>query len=185
MKRPEQRVLIAGIGNVFRGDDAFGVEVIRQLLAQYAIPATVHIEDFGTRGYDLAYAISDAYEAVVLVDAVPLGDAPGTLYHLQLDTQGLGDEPSPASPDAHSLDPVSVLRLVRALGGAASLGSLQLVGCEPALLDCQDGAMELSAPVAAAVPRAIGMVRSCLACQFAIHLQPQSSPRPGPIGAAT
>ena len=169
MKQPQQRILVAGIGNIFHGDDAFGVEVIRHLQASFEVPAEVHVEDFGIRGYDLAYAICDGYEAVILVDAAPRAEAPGTLYLLELDPGKL----DPATEtNAHSLNPVAVLQLVGALSDGAEIGALYLVGCEPAVLECEEGAMELSAPVAAAVPGAAGMIRNHLARQFNLSLEP-------------
>ena len=110
------RVLIAGVGNIFLGDDAFGVEVA-QLLARRQLPDGVRVVDFGIRGLDLAYTLLDPYEAVVLVDAMPRGGRPGTLYVLE--PECVPAEGSEAIPlmDAHSLDPARVLRLVASLGG--------------------------------------------------------------------
>jgi hydrogenase maturation protease len=174
MKLPGNRVLVAGIGNIFKGDDAFGVEVIRHLRVHHDIPDEVRVHDFGIRGYDLAYAIGDAYEAVILVDAAPRGETPGTLYLLELDTAQLGEDTSEANVDPHTLDPVSVLRLVHALSRSEDTGKLYLIGCEPAVLDSSDGSLELSPLVAAAIPAAAEMIRSHLAKQFNIHLAPSS-----------
>src|SRR5688500_19175636 len=80
-------ILIAGVGNIFFGDDGFGVEVARRL-ARRALPERVHVNDFGIRGFDLAYALSDDHDAVILLDATRRGEAPGTLYALELDTDG-------------------------------------------------------------------------------------------------
>ena len=181
MKKGSHRVLVAGIGNIFMGDDAFGVEVIRELLGRYEIPDELRVEDFGIRGYDLAYAIGDGYEAVILVDASPREEAPGTLYLLELDMNHLEDT-GDVNVDAHSLDPVSVLRMVRALGTSGPVGDIYLVGCEPSVLDGGEGVMELSPPVAAAVPGAVEMVRSHLEKNFEIKLKRQ---KPGPVAALT
>ena len=81
MTRPA-RILIAGIGNIFLGDDAFGVEVARRLVRR-RLPDGVRVVDFGIRGLDLTYALLDGYEAVILVDAAPRGGPPGTLYVLE------------------------------------------------------------------------------------------------------
>src|SRR5438552_8768464 len=110
------RLLIAGIGNVFLGDDAFGVEVA-QRLAQRALPEAVRVVDFGIRGLDLTYALLDGYEAVILVDETPRGGPPGTLYVLE-PARGAPLEAGEAevSIEMHSMDPVRVLRLAAAMG---------------------------------------------------------------------
>ncbi|MEA2324360.1 MAG: hydrogenase maturation protease, partial [Solirubrobacteraceae bacterium] len=103
------RILVAGIGNVFLGDDGFGV-ALADRLARRALPAGVDVVDYGIRGMDLAYALHDGWDAVLLLDAVPRGQAPGTLYVIE-------PEPpeEPGVPDAHGMDPVSVLALARML----------------------------------------------------------------------
>lgn len=147
------RILVAGVGNVFRGDDAFGVEVVRRLAGR-PLPAGVRVADFGTRGHDLAYAILDGYDGVVLVDAAGRGGVPGTLYTLEPDP----DAPQPVGAiGTHGVDLPGVFGLVRAMGGR--LPRLVLVGCEPAELGTdEDGALGLSRPVAAAVERAVELV---------------------------
>ena len=119
-----KRVLIAGIGNIFLGDDAFGVETV-QRLAQRPLPKGVHVRDFGIRSYDLAYALSEGYDAAILVDATPRGGRPGTLYLIEPDLAT--DAHEHELPDGHSLDPVQVLRMAESLGGRPRL--LYLVGC--------------------------------------------------------
>jgi len=148
-------ILVAGIGNIFLGDDAFGVEVVKEL-TRSELPEGVHVVDFGIRGYDLAYAIMDGYAATVLVDATARGNAPGTLYLIELDPEGLAKLEE--VPDGHSLGPVQVLRLVQSLG--AEIPQLYLVGCEPAVLEAEDGEIGLSKPVRAAVPQAVEMIRT-------------------------
>jgi hydrogenase maturation protease len=148
------RVLVAGIGNVLLGDDGFGVEVVRRL-ASRALPEGVAARDFGIRGVDLAYALSDGWDAAILVDAAARGGAPGTLYVI---------DPSVASAapavDGHALDPASVLAYVRAVGGALP-ASLRVVACEPAHIPADDEIeMGLSAPVDAAVDAAVRVVAS-------------------------
>jgi hydrogenase maturation protease len=150
------RILIAGIGNIFLGDDAFGVEVARQLVRR-ALPEGVVVTDFGIRSYDLAYAIMDGYDVTILVDATRQGGKPGTVYLIEPDLSGL-DRQEDEVVNGHSLDPVRVLRLVAALGGEP--GRLYLAGCEPAVLETEDGRIGLSAPVEAAVPHAIDMILS-------------------------
>ena len=76
------RILVAGIGNIFLADDGFGCEVVRWL-AERELPDNVEVRDFGIRGMDLAYALMDPYEAVVLVDAVSRGEDPGTVYLIE------------------------------------------------------------------------------------------------------
>jgi hydrogenase maturation protease len=149
------RILVAGIGNIFLGDDAFGVEVVKEL-TRSELPEGVNAVDFGIRGYDLAYAIMDGYAATVLVDATARGNAPGTLYLIELDPEGLAKLEE--VPDGHSLGPVQVLRLVQSLGG--EIPQLYLVGCEPAVLETEDGEISLSESVRAAVPEAVGMIRT-------------------------
>src|SRR5947209_8485209 len=123
-----KRILIAGIGNIFLGDDAFGVEVVRQL-PPHTFPPEVHVQDFGIRGYDLACALADGYDAAILVDAAPRGQPPGTVYLIEPDMSKL-NELQRASVDGHSMDPVRVLQTAKALGGSPA--RLYLVGCEPA-----------------------------------------------------
>jgi hydrogenase maturation protease len=152
------RLLVAGVGSVFRGDDAFGVEVVRRLAGR-PLPGGVRVADFGTRGHDLAYTILDGYDGVVLVDASARGGEPGTLYAFEPDPDGL-DSADPVG--AHGIDLPGVFRLVRAMGGR--LPRLYLVGCEPAELGTnEEGAVGLSPPVAAAVERAVGLVEAVIA----------------------
>ncbi len=132
------RVLVAGIGNIFLGDDGFGVE-----LAKRVSHADVDVADFGIRGMDLAYALAD-YDVVVFVDATPRGGAPGTLYVIEPDLEGL-----PLDVDAHAMDPVKVLALAKTLGG--ELPQTFVLGCEPL---AEEEFTELSAPVRAALPEA-------------------------------
>jgi hydrogenase maturation protease len=147
------KVLVAGIGNIFLGDDAFGVEVVERL-AQRRLPGNVCVVDFGIRSFDLAYALMQDWELVILVDALPRGGKPGTLYTLQPE---LPSGEVPPNLDAHTMNPVAVLQLVSALGG--QVGRILVVGCEPATVEPDsEGNMGLSAPVAAAVDEAVRMV---------------------------
>src|ERR1700756_3538403 len=108
------RILIAGIGNIFHGDDAFGVAMARRFSAM-KMPEGVRVVDFGIRSYDLAYAIMDGYDAVILVDATARGQAPGTVYLLEPDLEAGGF--AAAEADAHNMKVEGVLQMVRALGG--------------------------------------------------------------------
>jgi hydrogenase maturation protease len=158
MKRP--RILIACVGNIFLGDDAFGVEVA-QRLARRPLPEEVQVVDFGIRGLDLTYALLDGYETVILVDAVPRGGSPGTLYVLEPTRDAL-PVPAGAMIETHGMDPVKVLRLVEAMGG--TIERLLLVGCEPTPDDTyEDMQAGLSDPVQAAVEEAIPLLESLIA----------------------
>ena len=151
------RILIAGIGNVFRADDGFGVEVARRLLEQPATPG-VDVVDFGIRGVDLAYALMDGYDAVILVDALPRGGSPGTLSVLELDPRALDETPpSGIALEAHSIDPLDVLHWVRQFG--CPLPPIRIIGCEPARLGTEhEPEMGLSPPVQAAAVAAVRLV---------------------------
>ena len=135
---------MAGIGNIFFGDDGFGVETVQELL-RGPIPADVRVEDFGIRGYDLASALVAGYDAAIFVDAIRRRQPPGTLCLLELDPPGPAGE-GHAGFDGHSLDPVAALRLAATFGAPAS--RLYLVGCEPAVLETDNGEIGLSEPVA-------------------------------------
>ncbi len=150
-------ILVAGIGNIFLGDDAFGVEVAQQLL-RHPLPERVRVVDFGIRSYDLAYALMEDYTAAILLDAVQRGRPPGTVYLMELDWNAWEQLAAEAGQvmNGHSLHPAQVLQLVQAWGGRPM--PLYLVGCEPAVLETEDGAMGLSAPVAPAVAEAIQLV---------------------------
>ena len=152
-----RRVLIAGIGNVFLADDGFGVEVVKRLAGR-ELPEGVEVVDFGIRGFDLAYALMDPYEAVIFVDALPRGAEPGTVYLLEPDIEDEGE----AVIDAHGMDPVKVIRFARAMG--AELPRTLVVGCEPKIVlggeNYDDMLMELSEPVEAAVEEAAKLVES-------------------------
>jgi hydrogenase maturation protease len=159
------RVLVAGLGNIFLGDDAFGVEVVRRL-AQRAQPAGVRIADFGIRGIDLAYALMDGVELAILVDALPRGHSPGTL--VVLDPELEPGETSSAEPllDGHGMNPMKVLRMVRALGGVA--GTVRIVGCEPAPFDPDvEDVAGLSPAVEAALDPAVELVEQLIRAHLA------------------
>ena len=152
-------VLVAGIGNIFLGDDAFGVEVVRRLGSR-DLPQCVRVADFGIRGFDLAYALQDGYETTILVDACPHGEAPGTLYVIEPDLKGLDDPGAPQAIEAHAMNPVSVLRMARAMN--IEVKNVLLLGCEPGTLGGEEGQMGLSAPVEAAVEEAVNLVESLI-----------------------
>jgi hydrogenase maturation protease len=154
------RTLVAGVGNVFQRDDAFGVEVVR-LLAEQPEPPGVQIRDFGIRGVHLVYDLLDGCDLFVLVDAAARGDAPGTVTVLEVEPQAPPAErgdPHPAPViDAHSLAPDDIFALLASLGGRP--GRSLVVACEPA--DTTPG-MGLSEPVQAALPHAVRAVEEIL-----------------------
>ncbi len=148
------RMLIAGVGNIFLGDDGFGVEVASRL-AQAGLPDWVRVADYGISGMHLAYDLAEGFETTILVDASPRGDPPGTVYVMELDT-GCNQARERSIPvlDAHGMQPDVVFGMLDLLGGDA--GRVVLVGCEPA---STEPGMGLSAPVAAAVDEAVRIVR--------------------------
>ncbi len=150
-------ILVAGIGNIFNGDDGFGVAVA-QRMAGRPLPAGVTVKDFGIRGLDLTYALLDGYAAVILVDTAQRGEPPGTVYVIEPEPSDLaGPQPEDLLLSPHDLDPARVLRLASALGGQCQ--RVVLVACEPASLgDDEWGAMELTQPVAAAIDVAADLV---------------------------
>jgi hydrogenase maturation protease len=155
-------VLVAGVGNVLRGDDGFGVELARALLARGGLPDGVEVVDFGIRGVHLAYQLLDGYAGLLLLDAVHRDGPPGALYRLE---HTLADrEPGTPALDAHDMSPDVVLGLLRdlaaATGVARPVGRVLVLGCEPATLD--DG-IGLSAPVAAAVGPALALADELIA----------------------
>lgn len=154
---PGTRILVAGIGNVFLGDDGFGV-ALADRLARRALPAGVEVVDYGIRGMDLAYALHDGWDAVLLLDAMPRGRPPGTLSVLEPDLDDL-----PLAVDAHAMDPVKVLGLAQALGG--ELPRTLVVGCEPAIVmrgDEEDVVATVSEPVRAALDEGVRLVETLL-----------------------
>jgi hydrogenase maturation protease len=161
-----QRILIAGIGNIFLGDDAFGVEVARQLRERH-FPSEVRVEDFGIRVYDLAYALVDGYDSAILVDAAPREQEPGTVFLIEPDWKtGAAAENEPVN--GHSLNPVSVLQMAQSLGTLPR--HVYLVGCEPHILESEDGHIGLSPKVQTAVPNALAVIESLLAELFQNHV---------------
>ena len=152
-------VLIAGVGNIFLGDDGFGVEVAKRLAAT-DLPSWVQVADYGISGMHLAYDLADGYETAILVDTAQRGEAPGTLTVIEA---GRPAEPAGAFAqtrmfDAHGMQPDVVLGVLDMLG--ASPARVLVVGCEPASLDY---GMELSEPVAKAVDAAVQIVMDLIA----------------------
>ncbi|HEX3468331.1 MAG TPA: hydrogenase maturation protease [Candidatus Elarobacter sp.] len=153
---PRARILVAGIGNLFLGDDGFGVHAARRL-AEETLPTGVDVVEFGIRGMDLAYALGEGYAAALLIDCAARGEPPGTLSVIDPDVE----EISAAAPEGHGMDPVRVLALARRLGALPA--RTLIVACEPGALpdpDSEEIVAELSPPVAAAVERLPELVRS-------------------------
>ncbi len=157
-------ILVACIGNIFLGDDGFGVEVARQLSAR-AVPPGVVVKDFGIRGFDLAFELLDHAGLTILVDACPRGGSPGTVYVIEPEVEdsarppGLPDVgfPDIGLPETHSMNPMRVLEMVRRMGGSPK--QILIVGCEPADFGPEnEGRMGLSEPVQAAVGEAIAVI---------------------------
>ncbi|HXM06937.1 MAG TPA: hydrogenase maturation protease [Candidatus Acidoferrum sp.] len=164
------RILIAGIGNLFFGDDAFGLHVVRAL-AQQALPPGADAIEFGIRGFDLAYALVDRYDAAILVDLAARGEPPGTISVIDPDVEQLPQAPV----EGHGMDPVSVLALARRMGRLPK--TTLVVVCEPEIVpDPESGEITegLSRIVEAAVEPAVRTVRRLLAELTAHVEEPQS-----------
>src|SRR5262249_32897179 len=109
-------ILIAGIGNIFLGDDGFGVEVVRRL-SQHPLPVCVRVADYGIRGFDLAYALQDGYETTILVDAFPHGQDPGAVSLIELDPKDFASGQAPQLEiETHGMNPMKVLRMAASMG---------------------------------------------------------------------
>jgi hydrogenase maturation protease len=148
------RVLVAGIGNAWMRDDAFGGEVAKRLLER-ELPAEAAVFDFGTGGLDLAYEVMRGYDALILVDVSRQGGEPGTLYVMEAgedDVEAGIEDGQVINP--HGMDPQTVLRFVKTVG--AWPGKVVVVACEPAAVE-QMG-FGLSDEVAAAVDSAVDLV---------------------------
>ncbi len=160
MTRP--RILVAGIGNIFLGDDAFGCETVNKLFAR-GLPEDVRVVDYGIRGFDLAFALLQVYEAFILVDAVPRAEAPGTLYTIEVDTSAFdAREGEDLMVETHAMNPMKVLAMAKAMGGNPR--RVFVVGCEPTPITSgeEEERMGLSEPVQAALDGAVEMIESLI-----------------------
>lgn len=152
-----QKMLVAGVGNIFFSDDAFGCEVVRRL-AKEDLPEGVVVADFGIKGVHLAYELLEGYDTVIIVDAAPCGGKPGDLYLIEAKLEEIAESPlvqaasegESALVDAHGLEPDAIFGMLKALGG--NVGRALVVGCEPE--NIEDG-LGLSATVEAAVEPAV------------------------------
>ena len=150
----ERQVLIAGVGNAWLSDDGFGGEVARRL-ADRGLPSGVSALDAGTGGLSLAYEVMRGYDGLVLVDVSRQGGKPGTLYVMEVSEEDVEAGIEDGSVlDPHAMDPQTVLRFVRSVGGWP--GRVVVVACEPA--EVEEMGLELSEPVRAAVDRAVELV---------------------------
>jgi hydrogenase maturation protease len=157
----EPRILVACIGNIFLGDDGFGCEVARRL-ARHELPDGVSVVDYGIRSFDLAYALMDGYEVMILVDATPRGGEPGTLYTIEPDLKQFEEmDMQTAAVETHGMNPVKAIGLARSMG--CEFKRVLIVGCEPATIGPEgEGQMGLSAPVEAAVGQAVCVIESLM-----------------------
>jgi hydrogenase maturation protease len=157
-----KRVLIACIGNIFLGDDAFGCEVAN-LLIRRGCPDEVKVVDFGIRSFDLAYALMDGYETTIFVDAAPRGGEAGTVYVIEPARDEIDRiDTAAASFEPHGMDPLRVLSMVKMLGG--EIKKIFVVGCEPQFTgEDGEGHMGLSPPVEASLDKAVKVVESLVA----------------------
>ncbi len=171
------QIVVAGIGNVFLGDDGVGPEVARRLILT-GVPPGVHVEDFGIRGFDLAASLSSGIDAAILVDAAPIGGAPGSVAVLEADEAAAAFGEAPLS-DPHGLDPVRVLALADALGGRPR--RTVVVAIQPATLEADEGSMGLTPSVGAAADAAVEVVRrwiGVLAAELALDGTAQRTAEP-------
>ena len=153
------QVLVAGIGNTWLHDDGFGSEVARMLQGR-DLPAGVSVADFGTSGLDLAYEVMRGYDALILIDISRQGEPPGTLYVMEADPDDIdGKIEDGQMLDPHGMDPQTVLRFVKAVGGWP--GRVFVVACEPEVVD--DVGFGLSEPVSGALARAADVVLETVA----------------------
>lgn len=160
---PWRRVLVAGVGDPFRGDDGFGSEVARRL-SRRPLPPAVEVVDFSARGLDLVFALRQGYQAALLVDTARRGERPGTLTVIESEAGGDGEDERDVALDPAALDPVGMVRFARLFGRVPR--QVVLVVCEPqevgpASLHAAAGP-RLSAPVAEAVALAVPLVESLI-----------------------
>lgn len=155
----DYKILIAGIGNIFNGDDGFGVEVARRLSEQ-TLPDGVNAVDFGIRSYDLMFALVEGYQAAILVDTLHWNEPPGTLYLFEPNLDDMG-ELLPASAEGHGLHPAQVLKLAKLYGSLPE--HIFVIGCEPMTVTfSEEGQIGLSPPVQANMNEAIRMTESLI-----------------------
>jgi hydrogenase maturation protease len=150
----KKQILVAAVGNLWLCDDGFGAEVAKRL-EQRELPSGVHVFDFGTGGLNLAYEVMRGYDALILVDVSRQGGEPGTLYVMEADQDSVGGAIEDGEViDPHGMDPQTVLRFVKAIGGWP--GKVVIVACEPERVE--EMGIGLSEPVSAVVDKAVDVV---------------------------
>ena len=158
MSERERQILVAGVGNAWMRDDGFGGRVAVALESR-ELPSGVTVLDFGTGGLDLAYEVMRGYDALVLVDASRQGGEPGTLYVFEPEPEAIGAVEDGEILNPHGMDPKTVLRFVKTVGGWP--GKVVVIACEPAA--AEEMGLELSPEVAGSVERAVELVLETIA----------------------
>jgi hydrogenase maturation protease len=155
-RRP--RILIAGVGNVLRGDDGFGVAAAWRLMARDDLPQGVKVIETGIGGMSLVQELMSGYDALILLDACRCGDTPGRLYLIEPDVpNAAGFDPDTRREyfaDTHYATPIRALALLRAVAQLPAV--IRIVGCEPDRVD--EFRLGLSAPVEGALSEAASLV---------------------------
>lgn len=169
------RVLIAGVGNLLRGDDGFGVEVVHAL-DESALPANTKLFEAGIAGIALVQELMDGYDVLIVADAVDRGEAPGTVLVLEPDTsEALDIDPANlhrALVDAHYTEPSKALELAKALGVLPP--KVFIVACQPA--SCDEAMAELTAPVRGAVTVACSQIERLIRSLNLAEREPGKEP---------
>jgi hydrogenase maturation protease len=154
IQRTTKQILVAGIGNAWMRDDGFGGEVAKLLEAR-ELPSGVRVMDFGSGGLDLAYEVMRGYDALILIDVSRQGEKPGTLYVMEADSDDVdGKVEDGQMLDPHGMDPETVLRFVKYVGGWP--GRVFVVACEPEIVE--DVGFGLSDAVSGSLARAADVV---------------------------
>lgn len=161
-------VLVAGVGNIFLGDDGFGVEVVRNIPSS-SFSSEVFVKDFGISSVHLAFELLNGYNYLVLLDAIQTGERPGTLSLIEVDQQDvLANTTSIA--DAHTMSPTTVLKMLDEFGGR--VGRVFVIGCEPKSLEEE---IYLSDVVAGAIPGAVEMLHELVSSLLNDQLHKEES----------
>jgi hydrogenase maturation protease len=153
----EKQILVAGVGNAWMKDDAFGGMVAKRL-TEGDLPSGVSVFDFGTGGLDLAYEVMRGYDALILVDISRQDGEPGTLYVMEPDPKEIEPIEDGQVVNPHGMDPQTVLRFVKTVGGWP--GKVMVVACEPAVVE--EMGLGLSPAVEQAVERGVSLVRETI-----------------------
>ncbi len=172
------RILVAGMGNVLRHDDGFGVEVARRLASDASLPLGVTTIEVGIGGIHLVQELMAGYDALVVIDAVERGSAPGTIHLLAVDVPDLAGwseaQRGDFLADTHYATPSKAMILAKALGVLPP--RVFILGCQPA--DATEMGIGLSAAVEQATAEAVHVLASLVR-----DLNEQSEPVPVPLAA--